>query len=320
MTSSPSFRWGIIGPGRIANKFAASLPFTKNGILTSVASRDPSRAEEFAKKYGAEFHFSSYEEMILSKKIDAVYIATPHSFHREGAALALSHGIPVLCEKPLTESVEDSLFLVEKSRQTKTFLMEGMWTVFLPHFQKAQEWILENKIGEVIHVQADFGYLAPLNFSDRLYNPELGGSVTKDVGIYPLSLFHKILGSVKSIQSLGNRAETGVDSHVIFQGKSERESTFQGMVSFLSQTNVEAAIFGKKGKITINSQWLRPVAVNLTTETETIIFNPEVPAFGFQFEADEVERCVNKGMIGSDVWSHNDSLVVADLISKVEKV
>jgi predicted dehydrogenase len=319
MGSGP-FRWGILGPGRIAHKFALSLPFSEKGILSAVASRDISKAKEFSERFGSGLSFGSYEEMISSGEVDAVYIATPHAFHFELSELCLSHSVPVLCEKPLTMDPEQTRRLTEISKEQNTFLMEGMWTVFLPHFLQCQNWIDEGKIGEVVHVQADFGYKADFNPFDRKYNPNLGGSVTKDVGIYPLVLFYKILGVPKTLQSLGSRASTGIDEHVVFQGINSNHATFQGMVSFRAQSDVEATIVGTEGKIKISSQWLRPVSATLIRPDETVIFEKKVGGLGFQFEADEVEKCVRNGETESKVWSHEDSRRISGLIAQVEAV
>jgi predicted dehydrogenase len=315
-----SFRWGIIGPGRIAHKFAQSLPFSKNGKLVSVASSSLERAQDFASKYEAENAFGSYQEMLESGTIDAVYVATPHTYHFACSEMALRLGIPVLCEKPLTDNEMDSIRLVKIAKENQVFLMEGMWTVFLPHIQKAFSWIAEGKIGELIHIQADFGYLANYEPKGRLFNPELGGSVSKDVGIYPLALFYKILGKLNNFQVQGHKAITGVDQHVLFQGKGSEKATFQGMVSFLTNSEVEAIIFGSKGKIRIESQWLRATSVTLITESEKTNYKPEVGSFGFQFEADEVEKCVQAGLIESPKWSHTDALSMANYISILEDV
>jgi predicted dehydrogenase len=319
MGSGP-FRWGILGPGRIANKFALSLPFSENGILAAVASREISKAREFSAKFGSSLAFGSYEEMISAGEVDAVYVSTPHSFHFEHSELCLSHNVPVLCEKPLTMNPNQTKKLIDISNEHKTFLMEGMWTAFLPHFVQCQNWIEEGKIGEVVHVQADFGYKADFNPVDRKYNPELGGSVTKDVGIYPLTLFYKILGMPESLQTLGSRAITGIDEHVVFQGINKDNATFQGMVSFRAQSDVEATIIGTEGKIKISSQWLRPVSATLIRTDETIVFEKKVGGLGFQFEANEVERSVRNGELESKIWSHEDSLQISNLIAIVESI
>jgi len=319
MVSGP-FRWGILGPGRIANKFASSLPFSANGILSAVASRDVRKAGEFAKKFGSAYAFGSYEELVRSGEVDAVYIATPHAFHFEHSELCLSHLMPVLCEKPLTMNPGQTKQLIELSKIQRTFLMEGMWTAFLPHFVQCQNWIDEGQIGEVVHVQADFGYKADFNPIDRKYNPELGGSVTKDVGIYPLTLFYKILGIPNTLQTLGSRASTGIDEHVIFQGINLKNATFQGMVSFRAHSDVEATIIGTEGKIKISSQWLRPVSATLIRPEVTIVFEQTVQGLGFQFEADEVEKCVRLGKSESKIWSQEDSFQISKLIAKVESI
>ena len=191
---------------------------------------------------------------------------------------------------------------------------------FLPHISKAIEWIDSNKIGEVVHVQADFGYRADYNPEGRLFNPDLGGSVSKDIGIYPLALFYKILGDLEGFQVQGNRAKTGVDQHVIFQGKGRGNATFQGQVSFLTNTEVEAIIFGTEGKIKIESQWFRPTSATLLHKNGTEIFQPKVDSFGFQFEADEVEKCVSNGLTESTRWTLSDSSSMAEYISILEAV
>jgi len=314
------FRWGIIGPGRIAHKFAQSLPYSENGKLTAVASTSLEKASDFAKQYGAAFSYGSYEEMLGSGNIDAVYVATPHTFHLQNSALAIEFGIPVLCEKPLTDNHRDSSKLISKAKEKGVFLMEGMWSVFLPHLRKAFEWVRDGKIGNVVHVQADFGYRADFNPEGRLFNPKLGGGVVKDVGIYPLAFFYKILGPLQNFQFQGNKAKTEVDQHVIFQGKGNGPATFQGMVSFLTHSEVEAIIFGTDGKIKIESQWLRPTSATLFTDNGIEKFESEVGSFGFQSEANEVEKCVVKGQRESAIWSLADALAMSDYISKIERV
>ena len=311
-----SLRWGILGPGRIAHKFAKSLPFS-GGLVQAVASTNYQRASDFSSEYSIPFVFDCYETLLRSGEVDVVYIATTNQLHFENAALALGLGVPVLCEKPLTLSALQTQELIALSAQHQTFLMEGMWTVFLPHVQKAWQWIHDGRIGEVVHVQADFGYKASFDPSNRLFNAALGGSVTRDVGVYPVSLFYKTLGTLEQIQSIGTQSVTGVDDHVLFQGKATSGATFQGMVSFRTQSLVEATILGTEGRIKLSSQWLRPTTALLETEGGHQLFAPEVPAFGFQYEAAEVERCLAAGFTESPVMSHADSLAVAQYIDQI---
>lgn len=315
------FRWGILGPGRIARKFASSLPFSRSGVLTAVASTSRERAEEFSKEFGAESAFSSYEALAESGLVDAIYIATPHAFHRRDAETGLQNGIPVLCEKPLSTCPADSLFLIELARQRNTFLMEGLWTVFLPSFRQALQWIEEGRIGRVCHAEANFGHQVPNDLSGRHFNPDLGGGVMKDIGIYPLALFLRLFGHSLKLQSSGIRIANGLDAQVVFEGISANaESSFQGMVSFLAATGAGASITGTLGRIVFEPQWFRPVRVRLEIPgSEALIFDGRANGFGFQFEADEVARCVNSGLIESPLWTHADSMEAARLISLAEK-
>ncbi len=313
------FRWGIIGPGRIARKFATSLPFSKNGILYAVASTHGERAADFAAEFGAERSFFSYGEMLNEARPDAVYIATPHPFHFEPAMLAIEAGIPVLCEKPMTDGYADTKKLVSCAREKGVFLMEGLWSWFLPHMQQVKSWIESGEIGRPVHIQADFGYKAMRNIEGRQFNPVLGGGVTKDIAIYPLALFCKLFGPPESMQVLGSRAsETGVDEHVIFQGKLNGGLGFQGMVSFVADTETRAFIYGTEGRIEFSKQWFRAVSATLNRGNESKTISCPTDGFGFQFEADEVEACVRMGLKESQVWSLDDSLLMAEWIQKIE--
>lgn len=312
-----SFRWGIAGPGRIAHKFAKSLPFS-TGVLEGVASSEKVRAVQFAQEYKVPFSFGSYYEMIHSGTIDAIYIATTNQKHVEIAQMALEAGLPVLCEKPMAMSLSETMGLIETAKLHHTFLMEGLWSLYLPHIRKAKEWIAEGRIGKVVHVYADFGFKANPDPGSRIYDPNLGGGVVRDIGIYPLGLIYHTLGSFGYWQSTLNRAKTEVSDHALFQGWTGSGASFQGMVSFKAQTNVEACFFGEKGKIKLTSQWLRPTIAILETEDTTLEFKPEVPGFGFQFEANEVEACVRNNKVESSTWSWENSIQMADYLDRLE--
>jgi predicted dehydrogenase len=317
-----NFRWGILGPGKIARKFASSLPYSQTGILKAVASTNNLRAKEFARDYGAEWHFDSYEALVDSGQVDAIYVATPHSFHLRDSKFCLERGIPVLCEKPLSTRPEDSKYLIDLALEKKAFLMEGLWTCCLPSFRKALQWVAEGRIGDVVYAEANFGHPAPMDYSKRHFNPQLGGGVMKDIGIYPLALFIHLFGPGMQIQACGKRLENGVDAQVVFQGESkDGKANFQGMVSFLTATGSAASITGTKGRIVFEPQWFRPVKIRLEIgAVDAEIFDGTVPAFGFQFEADEVSRCVESGLLESTLWPHANSLEASRLIAEAENL
>lgn len=311
-----AIRWGIAGPGRIAHKFAKSLPWSTGKLLAS-ASSSLERARAFSSEYNLPFAFGSYREMLQSGEIDALYVATTNQLHAEVSAMALDLGIPVLCEKPLTISTTQTRELVDFAKQKKVFLMEGLWSLFLPHIRQTVRWIREGEIGKLVHIQADFGFTAPDNPDSRILNPALGGGVGKDIGIYPMALFFHLLGPLGRFQTTGSRAATGVDNHNLFQGLADSGASFQGMVSFKIQSPVEATILGEKGKIRLGGQWLRPTSATLENESGSTTFHPEVPSFGFQFEADEVANCLIQKRTESNIWSLSDSLQVASYLEEI---
>lgn len=312
-------RWGIIGPGRIAQKFASCLPFTQNGILAAVASTQKPKAQEFAKQFGALFSFGSYEEMVFSGEVDVAYVATLHPQHFECARLCLEAGLPVLCEKPLTISLAKSQSLVKISRKNEVFLMEGMWSWFLPHMQQAEKWVEEGRIGDIIHIEADFGFRAHREKSARLFEPELGGGISKDIAIYPLSFFQKFLGTWDQIHVESRLSEkTGVDEHLVFQGKSKKGATFQAMLSFLGDTKTEACIYGSSGRIEFGSQWFRPGSITLVEGEEKTIFSCPNGGLGFEYEADHVANCLAQNLKESPEWRLDESLDMAHWIEKLE--
>lgn len=316
---SIGFRWGIIGPGRIAKKFAISIPFSNGGLIQAVASSDMARAQAFATEFGAAHAFGSYAEMLDSGEIDAVYIATPHPYHFQSAKAALERKIPVLCEKPLTNSLAEAQELIRLATENQVFLMEAMWTAFLPHFQQAMQWVKDGEIGEVLHCQADFGFAAAPDLENRQFNPALGGGVLKDIGVYPLALFHKVLGELIDLQAVVRRAMTGVDAHVVFQGQNVFGATFQAMVTFGAATETIALIQGTKGKIVFDPQWLRAVGVTLIRDSEITYFAPNIPGMGFQFEANEVMACVGEGRVSSEIWPLTSSLEIARAVDVLEQ-
>ncbi|MBC7959106.1 MAG: Gfo/Idh/MocA family oxidoreductase, partial [Vallitaleaceae bacterium] len=178
-------RWGILGTGTIANTFAGDLNLVKTGVLGAVASRGLEKAEAFAKKYGAAKFYGSYEELAKDPEIDAIYVASPHSQHKENTLLCLNHKKAVLCEKPFAINATEAAEMIECAKKNGVFLMEAMWTRFLPNIKYVNEIIEKGEIGAIRWLKADFGFALPEDFpaSHRLLNKELGGGALLDVGI-----------------------------------------------------------------------------------------------------------------------------------------
>jgi predicted dehydrogenase len=322
-----NYKWGIIGPGKIARKFAAALPLAGNAKLHAVASRDGRRAEEFAREFNAARHYDSYEALAKDPDIDAVYIATPHAFHCEQAILCLNHGKPVLCEKPMALSQPQVRQMIEAARRNNTFLMEAMWTRFLPHMEKISKLISEGQLGEIQYIRADFGFAGPYHTGNRLFDLNLGGGSLLDIGIYPLFLCLFLLGEPQQILATGALAPTGADmsAHAILQYSTGASAVISS--TFACQTSITAEIAGTGGIIQIPAAWYKndqftlrrpaPAGSPASTVIEPETFQLEPMVNGFEYEIRELMTSVDKGLIESPGMSHEFSLLLSGTMDEI---
>ena len=198
-------RWGIVGPGKIANKFAVAIKNVPGAELVAVASRDGKKGEAFAQKHGIAQVFTGYETMASSDAVDAVYVATPHPFHKPCAELFLNAGKHVLCENPVCVNAYQARELKACAEKNGVFLMEAMWTRFLPAILEAQEIVKRGEIGEILGVEADFCYNLPYEEDRRIYDNKLAGGALLDVGVYGLHFADIFLGcEPEQIVSMAN--------------------------------------------------------------------------------------------------------------------
>ncbi len=300
-------RWGILGPGIIARRFADDMRHSETGILAAVASRSGERAHDIAKEFGIPRHYGSYDELYRDPDVDAVYVATPHNFHFEQSAAALRHGKAVLCEKPLTESLEKSSALVDIARDTGVYLMEGMWTWFLPAIRKAKEWVIQGRIGTIRHIHASFGYPLAYDPEHRGYNPDLAGGVLLDMGIYPLALARLFIDEEPvSTHVTAHLAPTGTDDDISWLME------YPGSVAFLSASfRVKlpnwAYISGDRGMIAIPDFWRANECYLYEGEKLADHFTDGRKGTGFEFEIDGVGRDMIAGKVQSDIVPHSAS-------------
>jgi predicted dehydrogenase len=313
-------RWGILGCGKIARKFASDLKLVKDASLVAVASRDEERAKEFAKTYNAEIAFNSYDALVTSDKIDAIYIATPHGLHREHALLCLKNKKAVLCEKALALNVSQVKEMLEASRTYNVFLMEAFWTKFLPQFQKVNDLINQGAIGRLKLIQADFGFRAEQPTPQRLWDPKLGGGALLDIGIYPVYLENSLLGRPDEVEAVMSPYPSGVDEQIsaILKFK-DKEALAITSATFAAITPVEATIVGTEGYIRMNNRFHNAVAnVEMVNEkgSQPVPVHKE-EGFGYQFEARHVGECLQKNLIESPVMSHADSLLLMETMDRI---
>ena len=313
-----TIKWGILGTGGIASAFAKDLAFAKNTEKTAVGSRTRESATKFAEEHGVSRAYGSYEELVQDSDVDAIYIATPHPFHKENVLACLRAGKAVLCEKPFTMNSGELEEIIQFARDKKLFLMEAMWTRFLPPIVKAREWIDSGKIGEVLLVKADFGFRAPWDPEWRLLNPALGGGALLDVGIYPVSFAAMIFGTnPEKILSSAHIGETGVDEQfsIIMSYPSGKTATLNGALR-VGLTN-EAYIHGTEGYIRIPSFHSAKSATLYKDGKEVEAFKDDRKSAGYAFEIDEAGRCLNQGLLESSVIPLDESLEIMKLMDEI---
>jgi predicted dehydrogenase len=316
-------RWGILGGGKIANKFANDLALVEGAVLNAIASRDAKRAEEFAGKFSIPHIFSSYEAMVVSNLVDVIYVATPHGFHYEHTLLCINHGKAVLCEKAFALNTRQAREMIALARKKNVFLMEAFWTKFLPQFKKVNEIIHAGTIGDIKWVQADFGFKAPYPPAQRLYDPILGGGSLLDVGIYPVFLSLSLLGKPQGIQASIVPYSTGVDEQCAVSFTYDNNVLATLSASFAVDTPVEAVIAGTKGRIQWRNRFHNAISkIELVNENDEVI-EIEVAreqGYGYQFEARHVNECLRKGITESPVMSHADTLDLMETLDRIRAV
>jgi len=312
------YNWGILGPGRIAHKFAQDLLRLPNAKVHAVASRSLERAEEFAAQYHAAFAFGSYEELISCPYLDVIYIATPHTGHFEHTLLCLNAGIPVLCEKPLAVNLRQAQQMVYMAQNKQTFLMEAIWTRFIPTHLKMWEIINSGRIGKVLSVKADFGFKPDFQPESRLFDRRLAGGSLLDIGIYPVFLAMNILGKPKDIQAMAHLGATGVDEEVAisFKYASGQMAVLHSSIRF--ETKSEAFIYGEKGTIYLHSRWHEPSTMSLNIPGEAPeFFQFDDPGNGYHYEAEEVMRCLDAGQTESEALPLQFSADLMDVLFSI---
>jgi predicted dehydrogenase len=312
--------WGIIGPGKIAKKFAAALGMVEGAVLRGVASRDADKAAAFASEYGAAVGYGSYEELAADPGVDAIYIATPHGFHAEHAILCLKHGKAVLCEKPLALSARQVSAMIAVSRESGAFLMEAMWTRFIPLMKSVMELIDSGRIGVVKYIRADFGFLAPFNPEGRLYNMRLGGGSLLDIGIYPLYLCTQLFGRPERIVAAGDLSPTGSDvtCHAVLQYGEGRSAVVSSTLA--CATAMTAEIAGTEGMIRIPTPWYKNDRYEWNRTGEAVSqVQLEPMVNGFEYQIRETQKCRERGLIESPMMPHSFSLKMAEIMDEIRR-
>ena len=308
-SSSHTIRWGIIGPGRIARSFANDMAFAPHAELHAVASRQLAGAQEFAEAFGVPRAYASYAELFADPEVDAIYIATPHSHHKDQAIAALRAGKHVLCEKPATVTAAELEEVISVAKQERRYFMEAMWTYFFPVIQKAQEWVASGRIGNLCHVKADFGFPLPYSPDLREYNKRLAGGCLLEMGIYPIAMAWLFLQQDPDTQTVWHhRAENGVeDDVVILNTYGKNTATAQLTTSFRSKLNNYLTLIGDQGTISIADYWCAREARLYQGVDSVDRFGETRAQQGFNYQIEQVSCELMAGKLQPEVVTWEDS-------------
>ena len=317
MNTKSKIRWAILGAGRIANAFAKDFPLMQNAELVAVASSDKERAGNFAKEYHIPKALN-HDELYNSDEIDAVYIATTHNFHFEQALKCLQNGKAVLCEKPITVNDTEFKKLMAVSREKHVFLMEAMWTYFLPAIQKAKQWLYEGRIGKLKVIQADFAVPMEKNMEGRMYNPNLAGGSLLDLGVYPIALAYYFIDKVPGkIVASGAMTNTGVDERLamIFQYGDVTATLF---TSFITRMDNKFRLFAEEGCIELPYFW-KAGSAKLYDKDNNLkeTFEDNRTSHGFIFEMQHANDMILEGKIESNVIPQSRSNNIQETMMEI---
>ena len=312
---SKTTRWGIMGTGSIAKSFARGLKDTPKAELIAVGSRNQENADKFGDMFSVPVKCPSYQELADFADIDAIYISTPHPFHKENTIMCLQAGKPVLCEKPFAINSQEAATMVKTARDNGVFLMEAMWSRYLPAMQRILKWLDDGVIGEVRWISADFGFRANFDPQSRLFNPELGGGALLDVGIYVTSFASFVLGPhPNKIHALATMGSTGVDEQNTLLLGYDNGSMAVLTSAVRTATPHEARIVGTKGKIIIQPPFYRAEKATLTVDEHVEEIQLNINGNGYSYEAIEVGRCLNKGLLESSIMPLDETVAIMKIL------
>ena len=314
-----NFSWGILGPGGIARAFAKDLTFLEGHTIGAVGSRSLANAQVFANDFGGTA-YGSYEELVNDSTIDAIYVATPHPAHHDNVILALNAGKPVLCEKPFAVNAAEAQAMVDAASHNKVALMEAMWARFLPHYAKVREIIASGVLGPILSIHADHGQrLADQNIP-RLVDPHLAGGALLDLGIYPISFAHMILGNPLSISSSAVMTDKGVDAQtsMIFTYENGAQSVLT--TTMIEQTPCRAVVAGLHGWLEIDRTFYNPASMRVILNDGSVTQYPSTyTGHGLREQAESFKRLVQSGKLESEILSWQDTIDIMKTMDAVRE-
>ncbi|GMU79750.1 MAG: oxidoreductase [Acidimicrobiia bacterium] len=316
-TTTSGYRWGIAATGGVAVRFAESMQATGQGTVAAVGSRSQARAREFADRFSVPRAHGSYEALVADPAVDVVYVATPQHRHADDCILALQHGKHVLCEKPFSLNAGQAAAVARTAAEHDRFVMEAMWTRFLPSYVAMTDAIAAGRIGEPLMVEADFGWRAPVDPTHRHFDATLGGGGLLDLGVYPVHLALLVLGPPETVAAAGHVGATGVDESVaaVLRHRGEGLSVVKSALRIPMACT--ARIAGREGWIEVPAFMHCPQAFTIRGPGGEEVVEAGWEGDGFRFQVDEVHRCLDAGLRESPGMPIADTIAIAEVLDAI---
>lgn len=315
-----TIRWGVIGTGGIASAFTRAVGLLDGTEVVAVGSRSREGADRFAAEHGLRRAHPAYASLVSDDAVDAVYVATPHPGHHDAALLAIEAGKAVLVEKPFTMDAAEAASLVAAARARGVFLMEAMWSRFVPHMARVRELLASGELGDVRAVIADHGQWFADDPTHRLFAPTLGGGALLDLGVYPVSFASMVLGTPARVTAVSDAAGTGVDAttSIVLQHEGGAHAVLTTTLSAVSPTR--AAIVGTEARVEIGSPFYAVPSVTVTRRDGSVEGGDEPrESHGLRYEAAEVVRCLREGLLESDLMPLDETVSIMGTLDEVRR-
>jgi len=314
------YKWGILAPGKMAAKFTKGLRILDNVELYAVGSRDKSRAEQFASDHGFKKFYGSYEELTDDKEVDVIYIASPHSYHFEHTIMCLKNKKPVICEKAFALNSTEVKEMINEAEKQKVFLMEALWPPFQPIYRKTKEILLGGEPGKIIHLNSRFSFQAPYDPADRKFNMKLGGGSLLDIGIYPVIDALYFMGVPSDVIAKASFTETGSEDTISIVLSYDDGHMATLYSSFRTAGGIGCDILCENGNLLFSrgrdmSQRLNVVLNGKENKEYSLL--PD--GMGYQYEANEVMKCLDEGKLQSDIVPLSFSLNLMNTLDRIRQ-
>ena len=315
-----NFSWGILGTGGIAQAFVNDLPRAEGHSVVAVGSRSLDKAQKFASTITGAAAYGTYGDLVADKKVDAIYVATPHPMHEEHSLLAMNAGKPVLCEKPFAMSAKQAQTMIDVSHANGVALLEAMWTRYLPHIAMVRTILSSGVLGQIQTVESDHGQRLADRGIDRLVDPNLGGGALLDLGIYPISFAHLVLGTPTHITARAVMTDRGVDAQTsaIFDYNNGAQAIIN--TTMIAQTPCRAVVSGLLGRLEIDRTFYNPTSMRVVLfDGPTTEYPNSYSGHGLREQAIEMARVVHAGHLESPLMPHQETISVMKSMDEIRR-